>query len=542
MIYAQPALRSAVLSPFRHLLVQQNSPNDVTAPTNPSSQHEGGVDLAAARGEPLSPGFSFGDATGDVYHGMQASDTLEDSDEVERLTKEWGLGGYLSQLGSGSQLGSPISATLPLRNVMSAIDDQRGDGDNTEALETHSMPDLDHARPLSSLSMYDTARSISGEVDPPLRRVKILERRTSTGQLKPQPTGDLKLPSFGDLSSFAGPAVGPTSPLYDPQSPNTEHRMSVFSLGDRTSAPGPSSRLSSDNARPSTSTSRPFSSLSRPISRLSLAPSAALGTASSTGGKAPTTEDDEDDRPLDKLAVGRSPSPPPAAFTSRFDPAVLARQREQVEKERPQFKNPSAGAPPTVILMPAPLAGQPLVSPPKPRKEGPESDKEDDEDEEEILAQPERPAGALYGRSLMDVMAEKKNLLKARARHYDSGRDGRRTLADYGDTVAAQRLLSTAQDGENGSVGKLGPAHRGVMSMFGPDLIYERDLERLRLIEAEEEKERQARAEIEAIEREKEQAIQKERHSGKGKLLKAKRRSQLMMEDHVDDNRESRVT
>lgn len=560
-----------MLSPFRHLLPTHSA---TSVGQSDQNQH----DTSGAASYPITPADTTAEATQperfenrwrgyDVGAqpplGPNGQMNAEDSEEAERLASEWGLGGYLSQLGSGSQsgsvgsIGSPLSGILglPLTATNSHGISTDNDPDATEALETHSMPDLDHARPLSAFSMYNSAQSVSGPTELPVRRVKILERRTSDGQLKPQSLEALNLPSFGDLASLAaGNSTTSASSPTDTR-PGSVQRVSVFSLADRTTATSFPSRISSDMGRPSTSMSRPMSSYSRPLSRLSIATSGVVRatTPGSTTGfpsRQSTQEEDgnDDDEPLETLVSRPHSTSPTTPFTSRFDPAMLALARQEIEKERPVFKNKSASAPPAVVLMPAPLAGRSLSPPRKPRVDGPDDDQDSEQDpdldgpgDEDDEATLQRPAGALYGRSLMDVMTEKKALLKARARHYDAGKDGRRSMGDWADSPAAQRFLATTGTVDDGAsivgTGALAkpqaphlPGSRSVMSMFGPDVIYQRDLEQLRLIEADEERERLAREELEAAEKEQERELAEQRHSGKGKLLKAKRRSQLGLE------------
>ncbi|GAA5922822.1 uncharacterized protein JCM15063_003437 [Sporobolomyces koalae] len=253
------------------------------------------------------------------------------------------------------------------------------------------------------------------------------------------------------------------------------------------------------------------------------------------------------------------PTRPPSAmsmtnsvFTSRFDPNVIRVQREGQMAERPQFSNTAAGRRPDVVLMPAPLAGQRSTLLKKPRKEGPSGDSsqdeagsEDEDDAEED--QPQRPAGALYGRSLMDVMEERKALLKAQQRAYVPGSDGRRGMMDWRDSppiapesLASQGALAKLEgradegvpEGEEEVPLALLPAGRTVrnrpnlkqspqarsgMSIFGPDLLYQRELAAARKME---EEERLANEEIErrAREVEEKRQIREERRRLKKKM------------------------
>ncbi|ORY90271.1 hypothetical protein BCR35DRAFT_328901 [Leucosporidium creatinivorum] len=554
------AQRSAVLSPFRHLFVPPSDPADEPKagsyfPTEDvdEAQLRPGTYSAGGRASPMFGGGSSERGSVDLLANRKSmgpslmgwEDEEQDPEAEERLANEWGLGELMSQLGSGSVPTSPAGGVVPSLPFPKGMlgDEEAG----TDAHETRSMPDLDRPRALSTISLLDPSASTAGD-DPPLtRRIRILERRGSATRARTQSLGDaLELPSFGDLPSFAEPSDISSrrpsltlDPLISPNiathrlssfSTSPQHfsnRQSLFSLGDRTTAEEPNPRVSSSFARPRASTTA-----SRPISRLSLAPSTTLDPPSRDE---PTADNDADDtRPLSSLSMRPTT---PATFTSRFDPAFLAAQRQEIEKERPVFANKDAGAPPAVVLMPAPLAGRPRSPPPRIRKEGSESEEEAEEEEtlndEEILAS-QRPAGALYGRSLMDVMAERQNLQKSRARHYVSGQDGRRSMMDWGDSPAGQKLLAAQgvamEEGGGGGEGEplaSGAARRSksAMSIFGPDLIYQRDIERLKVIEAEEAKEREAQEERERIVWEKEREKQEKKRSGKGKLLKAGRPS-----------------
>lgn len=551
------AQTSAILSPFRHLLappvVEETRHDDDFLPTqDEDDSHLPPGAYSAGRASPmLFGGGSSERGSLDMLSRRRSlgpsvlalDEQEEDPEAEERLANEWGLGEIMSQLGSGSLPTSPVGGVMPLLPFPKGMVD---DDDQVEALETRSMPDLDRPRALSTASLLDpSAASPSAQgSDPPLRRIRILERRGSDARLRTQSLGDgLQLPSFGDLPSFAD--MHPDTarrPSMDPLiSPNInarlstfstspeEQRRSLFSLGDHTSAAEPNSRVSSTFTRPHTA----MSSYSRPLSRLSIAPSTSLDPPSRGGGP---IDDPDDSRPLSSLSIRPST---PATFTSRFDPAAIAAARAEIEKERPVFANKQAGAPPAIVLMPAPLAGRPQSPPHRMRKEGPESDHED---EVEALAEgdeeaglPQRPAGALYGRSLMDVMAERQNLLRGRAKHYVSGQDGRRSMMDWGDSPAAQKVLGAQGEELAADEGNPNRRSKGVMSVFGEDVFYKRDMERLKLIQAEEAKEREAEEEKERIVRELEAAKQEKKRSGKGKLLKASRPSgEFPRGEHID--------
>jgi hypothetical protein len=220
--------------------------------------------------------------------------------------------------------------------------------------------------------------------------------------------------------------------------------------------------------------------------------------------------------------------------------------------------------------MPAPLAGQRLSPPKKSRKEGPsgessdENEEEEDEEEEEEEQKPQRPAGALYGRSLMDIMEERKALQKAQQRAYVPGSDGRRGMMDWKDSPAAQESLAAkgalaklegradAEDSEEkeeevplallpagGAIRRKEkdeaiPKSRTTMSIFGPDMLYQRELAAARKLEEEE------RLEKEEMERREREVEEKRRVKDERRRLKKKMGSKaLQHRDLVDRQLES---
>lgn len=566
-------MTSALLSPFRHLLVSnplesssdhQVDPEyerdineydfavDATVPPGAYSAAAAGGGGGASRRMELSNSDrsrSF-DLTRTEMNRRSFGPSLlvndgeeEDPEAEERPATEWGLGSYLSQLGSGSPrtegggFNFTESSLLPFPSGMG--DQEAGDGD---MLETRSMPDLDRPRVLS------TATVLTPDADaapaPPVRRIRILERRSDATRLRTQSLGPgaaLELPSFSTLPTFDELHSGDpkTRASHDPLISPGPSRLSMFS----TSSDDPLRRPSSSFARPQL----PSSTSPRPFSTLSLAPSTTLSVAIPRFRGSNTEDDDEDDsRPLSSLSMDPRPqsvfSTSPGAFTSRFDPAMLALARQEIEKDRPVFVNKGAGAPPKVVLMPAPLAGRSPSPPRKVRVEGPDPESEEEEMDEEALAEAirkkERPAGQLYGRSLLDVMAERKALRQGQAKHFVPGADGRRTMMDWGDSPAAQKLLAAQQSAASDETGsnndaasptkdKPTPMSRSktAMSVFGPDLFYQRDMERLKAIELAEAEERAEEERKEAAIWEKERIKEEKKRSGKGKLLKSGRPS-----------------
>ncbi|GAA5901928.1 hypothetical protein JCM5296_006305 [Sporobolomyces johnsonii] len=521
-------------------------------------------------------------------------------EEEERLANEWGLSDALSNVESqaGSLPTSPVedmtgvglfrfpgtsmseAGLLDLARERSKNEAQRekaemeagGEGEeDVEMLETRSMPDLE--RP----TMVSFAASVLDGLDARLAaagttkggrdalnaaneetgseagrpRIKIIERTPAQRNARSRsqsvgPALGLRLPSMPDFSAVSSAGTSVSS-----KATGIAIRDSLF-VG-----PSSTSGLSSGR-RNSTFSNEALSGIpSRPASRASLNP-AVLSAGF------PSTDDEEVLRYPAQSVSGADELPPrPSSafsmshtgFTSRFDPAMIALQREEQLKDRPVFTNPEAGQPPRIVLMPAPLAGRPPSPPRRVRVEGPGSEPESDDDEEteeeeeeedEEEPKPQRPAGALYGRSLMDVMAERKAHMKAQQRAYVPGQDGRRNMMDWKDSPAAQGALAKLEgraedddhdDGEKeedlplallpagGALKKQKEKERMVkskthLSIFGPDLIYQRELAELRKIEEAEREEREERERIEA-EKEEKRREKEERKRAK----KAKRKS-----------------
>ncbi|BGP36415.1 hypothetical protein JCM10449v2_000316 [Rhodotorula kratochvilovae] len=536
-------------------------------------------------------------------NGLERATTpLElDPEEEERLVSEWGIDEVMSSVSDGGDLARRASTGLMSgtmtgvglarfagasamsdAGVLTREDAPSEDDEAVEVLETRSMPDLDRPRAISFAdSVLDGLEqrlanapaskaplaSTSSDVDDDRSdgpRIKIIERtptqrRQRRQRLRTQSVGTAaglsSLPSLADLSgdgsvggldsASSGTRAGIASRdslFMGPAPPGISRRGSTMSAG---LSEGLSNRRASTDA----------GLTSRPVSRLSLAIPAA--TASSDRPASPASPvDPSAPRPSTSLSV----SPTTPGFTSRFDPLVIAAQRAELTKDRPAFANSDAGKPPRVVLMPAPLAGRPPSPPRLERVEGPGAEGSDGSDEEEELAEegeeeedapglrePLRPAGALYGRSLMDVMAERRALLKAQQRAYVPGSDGRRSMFEWkapasGAEDALAHLEGHAaradvDDREDDVPLALVPAggrgrrprgdspekaRKAHASIFGPDLVYQRELARVKEIE-----------EIERAEREAEEErrrAKEDRRKSKGKLVKgAKRRSQLVL-------------
>lgn len=583
---------SAVLGPWRHLLLEgeldvlaradgdggagqgqgQGSTTDREAVVGSSSPSS--VGRLPSRDRRAAAGWVNG--VGGALLGSRADLDL-DPDEEERLADEWGLSDVLSNAGSEEALAvlrrDYLGANVP-RATRSEVGvlvgrrarDEEGDGD-VEVLETKSMPDLDRPRTVSFADavLESLEQRLSGAPMLPPRprstisggdddagttgtRVKILERtatqrmRARTRSLGPlaRATGLSGDGSVGEVPSGRSGIASRDSLFQRPSSVYTTRTASVGALD------------AAALARPS------MDGLSLAPSRLSLAfPS---GPAVGAADDAPLPA-----RPATSLSLV-APSIAPSAYTSRFDPLVIAAHRAELAKDRPKFANPDGGKPPRVVLMPAPLAGRVASPPRRMRREGPDleeneeareaAEKEDgdgegegreDEVVPEGLREPLHPAGALYGRSLMDVIAERKAILKAQQRAYVPGSDGRKSMFEMGaaaldrQTPAAQHdegdeenvplALVPGGGGAGGARQARAPAARvkSTLSIFGPDLVYQRELAQMRELEETERAEREAREREEEAKR-----VRKEARRRKGKLRKGGRRKRRN-EDALQD-------
>lgn len=439
-------------------------------------------------------------------------------------------------------------------------------------LETKSMPDLDKPRRLSF------AASIMDELDERLRakgtnispeeeadikeraqamiksksdgpRIKVIEKRrrdrtlsTNLGFGSPQ-LPDVSTPpslfdEFTDPNALSGKARS-DSLFTRPGSALAFGRPRESSTVSQTSDYVPPTSFKSGDPSPAMMPSSRFRSTTEDTVR--------------TAASSPLGDFSDPTRPASAMSMT------PSVFTSRFDPNIIRHQREEQIAERPQFSNPQAGKPPNVILIPAPLAGQRLGPTPKPRREGPSGDSSEEEraareggdsegeEEEDLERKPQRPAGALYGRSLMDIMEERKALLKAQQRAFIPGSDGRRGMMDWKDSPAAQESLAARgalaklegrvnngdlEEREEDVPLALLPAgglarrkqktesptkSRAGLSIFGPDVLYQRELAAARKLEEEERLEREALEEREREVQEK-RRIKEERRKLKKKM------------------------
>ncbi|GAA5957409.1 hypothetical protein JCM3765_001129 [Sporobolomyces pararoseus] len=556
-----------------------------------------GFDGLVSRRASLSSSFALGGGE----RGIEFT-----PEEEEKLDQEWGIsqigtGGYEDMTGIGlRQFPRSDSGNLAdlAREKSDDAEDQEEDAERRqrlrsnaetdedmeqEVLETKSMPDLNNPRRLSfaasildeldgrlqgkgtTLSPKEEAEAkeraqemVKSKSDGP--RIKVIEKRKRSRSLStnfalesPQ-LPDVSTPpstfdEFTDSNTVSGKArsdslfTRPTSALaFRPRESSSVSRSSDYNL-----PPSSHNDLPFDSSSPN-----PVPSSSR--FRSTTHDTARTAASSSFGG-----DNSDPTRPASSMSMT------PSVFTSRFDPNIIRQQREEQLAERPNFSNPKAGKPPNVILMPAPLAGQKLLPPKKPRREGPsgESSEEEqageEEDSEEEEQKPQRPAGALYGRSLMDIMEERKALLKAQQRAYVPGSDGRRNMMDWKDSPAAQESLAAkgalaklegraaAEDSEEreeevplallpagGAIrrkqkNEAAERSRAGMSIFGPDVLYQRELAAARKLEEEE------RLEREELEKREKEVEEKRRVKEERRKLKKKMGSKaLQQRDLVD--------
>ncbi|KAM0793731.1 hypothetical protein ACM66B_001153 [Microbotryomycetes sp. NB124-2] len=535
------AQRSAILAPYRHLLYER----DASAGTAWAQQDDESQPQPQFGLEPVAPVSSYPSPI--LRSSFDAASLLQQQpddapEEEERLRDEWGLNEFKYDT-------SDIHATATAADAKTRPPTNVGPSSTpSDATRGEPSRDSDGQGPTAPPSSNSDNGSSSNGTGTRTRKLRILERRTSDGRLKmdsllPSLAGvDDKLPSFDGTDPFREDTwsrasmdalrrtslfggVSSRMSTYSTANSFSDHRKSIAS--DRLGALSRNSMLSTTLDRPRTS----MSISPRPLSAMSLnVPPPHL---------IQQNEDDDEERPLSSLSKrdANSPTMTPISFTSRFDPAMMALAKQEIERDRPQFVNKQAGQPPKLVLMPAPLAGTPLSPPPKIRAEGPDIDQDADNDDEngngaedEVTIKNERPAGALYGRSLMDVMEERLNLVRGQAKQYVHGADGRRSMMDYGDTPAARRLLARAEGVEGtggddeGSV-RQWTAGRRHMSVFGPDLIYQREMEQVRALQAAEELERLEQQERDEEERQAKEAVDARKKKSKGKLVKPSRRS-----------------
>ncbi|KAM0755105.1 hypothetical protein T439DRAFT_129192 [Meredithblackwellia eburnea MCA 4105] len=505
--------------------------------------------------------------------GATANKRQQQMTEDEKLTGEWGLSEIMSQLGGGSDAGTSAGGRLRSPSATSAAgfdiakraaaaaaggpssvvfpttsNDNATADDEQERLETRSdsgLPIRPTSLSLPSGNLLNTNKDASTtSLNVARTRLKIIERPRDRTQ------SALDLPTTFDVDltpSFL--TFGTSSSSVLASRPTHGIRPSITSLpgiqGLRTAA----SASSLGGGFFDDSNSQSFS---RPVSRAtSLDLNFELGGGEGgTGDRRPSTSS----RPLSTISVT------PSTFTSRFDPAMIAAARKEIEKDRPVFQNKEAGGPPKLVLMPAPLAGQPCVpfKPPRPEGPDPESDVEEvvegrgegegegegETGEDGEPKKPVRPAGALYGRSLMDVLEERQALAKSRQRQFVPGSDGRRAMMDWAvaDSPAAAAAVAAKSATTNINLADIHvegtttptssesaarepmkatvPKSRSAMSVFGPDLFYQRDLARrmeMDRLEAEE-KEAEERREAEVWERER---IKQEKKNRKKKGVAA---------------------
>ncbi|GAA5867935.1 hypothetical protein JCM3774_004729 [Rhodotorula dairenensis] len=488
--------------------------------------------------------------------------------EEERLADEWGLGEALSRAASVSSPEAPggavpsleasdrpqsgqVDAELPSRGRDASAAGRLGREDDLEILATRSEPalsrratttfadevlgNLEQRLQAAATSSGTLERAPAATLDDGYMsdgpRLKILERTPSQRRCERRPQSAATLPALPSLNNIAGRGFE-EGDWASGAAGGIATRDSLFRGTQAARRKSPTTGSVSSGGQRLT---RPSSSVecygvsTRPPTRLSTAFPCET-TTSAEHGQAELSE------PSRSPTGFRGPDPvrpksAMSAYTSRFDPAVMAAQKAELVKDRPKFIDPDAGKPPQVVLMPAPLAGQPQLPAQPPRPEGPDpSDDagssvfEDGEDDDEVppgLQEPKRPAGALYGRSLLDVMAERKALLKGQQRAYVPGSDGRRQMFDLHAPDAQQQVLrdpSAATLTErvrpddpvivddsprrrSGAPRATLADRKAVQSIFGPDMLYQRELAMAKELEALEQRERAAREELEALKR-----------------------------------------
>lgn len=578
-----PIHASAVLQPVQHLLhapdrIEEDVPgdsgvriaaeNEVPADGEAANTlfSEGGIEFHRRPSYSNPAAWSAAVSTNPSLSNLNLS-----TGEEERLADEWGLGEALSRAASVSPPDGPGEPELlrgtserphALASGAVSSDEREGaaatghiePGDHFEVLETRSEPALSRhvtttfadevlgnleQRLHAAASRAALQRKVATTRDDGYisdgPRLKILERTPSQRRRERRPQSAATLPALPSLNNIAGHEFDGVWTSGDGGG-GIATRDPLFRGAQATRRQSPTSgSMTSDGqrlARPSSSIDQ-YGVSTRPPTRLSTAfPREA--TRSAEGG--PTSNTELSSSPTEaRVPDPFRPKSVLSIYTSRFDPAVMAAQRAELVKDRPKFADPDAGKPPRVVLMPAPLAGQPLLPALPPRPDGPEpacddatsSILQDDADEDEEvppgLQEPKRPAGALYGRSLLDVMAERKALLKGQQRAYVPGSDGRRQMFDLHVPDAHQLSLDqstppppasaeAAHPGDTGTgddpprrrpeAARLTLADRkAVQSIFGPDMLYQRELAMAKELEAIEQRERAAREELEALKR-----------------------------------------
>lgn len=412
------------------------------------------------------------------------------------------MDGYLSPRGSSDELRDDKSSANSRGEkggiILSGF--QRDEDDKEVLLETRSLPGLSsRPRPTSVMSYHSIAHQDDFEIGstPRATRPRMSER--------------LRASSLGAIATLNQPSFLPN--LFD---------HSDSPLEQSTLRPGlrPHPLRSAYQRRPQSTSSisaflssNPEEAATRSLSPQSMAPSI------TSGNHAPLS--------LDQGRRSSILSTTPSTFTSRFDPAMLELARKEVEGDRAVFKNKEAGGPPKIVRMPTPLAGQLPTPLKKARVEGPEVEIEDEEPEVggiEEVAERKRPPGKLYGRSLLDVLEQRKKATKLAQKQYIPGMDGRRTMMEFKPPAATQG------DGEGKvavnevEVGRKMARSKSAMSVFGPDLLYMREME---VRKAMDEKERLQVEEEDVIEKqmwEKERLKEESKKSRKQNVSDAQRK------------------
>ncbi|SCV67948.1 BQ2448_69 [Microbotryum intermedium] len=512
------AQQSALLEPFRHLLqpppaspaasvdAESRSASDCIAPGAYAAAPASASVLGVRDETEERPFAESTQHLSDGFRRFSLSDRASsggglelDDEAAARLNEEWGLDDVFSRISSGEFSKSIAPAVEPLPSPLDGAPSPFPTSPHVNSWltndveETRSMPDLDQLdSPLPDLSTS---------------KIRILERKPGGGSDAVRPrTQSLGVPPRASLGSLSLPSLEPvqntsSSGLVSSRllSDLCDGRLSNFSLAKHSEQVANPRYISSLPGALAGTTSSSGVRLSRlgnftgSTSSSDPMPTNAASPVSMTSSFA-QLEREVMGEPAGPIIVssGSADGVPAGArtFTSRFDPAYIEAQRLEAEQYRPQFANKLAGEPPKVVLMPAPLAGQPLSMPSPPRAEGPDAP-EEAEDEPAPGEKIERPAGALYGRSLMDVMEDKKRTQKSKTKSYIPGADGRRAMMDWRGTIAGQEMIAKQQRLKMfEGVEQIASTPQARESMFGRDLLYERDMELIRAEKAAEEAER----------------------------------------------------
>lgn len=235
---------------------------------------------------------------------------FENEEEEDRLTEEWGMKDYLSQLGSGSDLGGYGNKS-----------------DDSHGLETKSLPDL-----ISKKTTFE-----STAVDPGLSptKIRLVQRPRTAESYSALSAGHESNFSLPELPTFENPpSFLSEDPSHDPLLARPRPRRA-----STVDIPRPKSKAYSTRTEDPT--------ISRRVSTTSL--SIASRLAGVVGEEDQESAPPRQSRPQSFFGDETEPEPT-VEWTSRFDPSMLTRARTEIESERPVFLNKSAGGPPSWLL------------------------------------------------------------------------------------------------------------------------------------------------------------------------------------------------